>query len=273
MHRVLMTGAAGRVGQALRRQLKGRFPILRLSDRVEIGRAEAGEEAVTCDLRDFAAVSRLMTGVDAVVHLGASLSVDDWPEIRDNNIDATWNVYEAARRAGTSRIVFASSNHAIGMYERGAVLDLDAALRPDSLYGISKAFGENLSRYYWDKYGIESACLRIGTHRSEPIDERSLSTWLSDDDLGQLVFRCLTVAHLGWTPIYGVSANDRAWWDNGKAAYVGYRPKDNAEAFAEAILARESAIDTRDPAVRFQGGIRSAQDYVGPEGGPLARKR
>lgn len=270
MDRVLMTGAAGRVGRVVRRYLRGRFAVLRLSDIAGIGKVEAGEEYVACDLRDFAAVRELMSGMDAVVHLGASLSENDWTEIRDNNIDATWNVYEAARLAGTRRIVFASSNHAIGMYERGTALDLDVPLRPDSLYGLSKAFGENLARYYWDKYGIESASLRIGTHRSEPVDERSLSTWLSDDDLGQLVLRCLTVAHLGCTPIYGVSDNDRSWWDNGKARHVGYRPKDNAEVFAETILAREPAIDTRDPAVRFQGGIRSAEGYVGPEGGPLA---
>jgi len=273
MSRILLTGAAGKVGTVLRKHLRDNFPSVHLIDISPVQGLVEGEEFQHCDLRDFDAVVPLMTGVDAVVHLGASLSVNDWTEIRDNNIDATWNVYEAARLAGTSRIVFASSNHAIGMHERGDVLDLDAPLRPDSLYGISKAFGENLARYYWDKYGIESACLRIGSHQSEPTNERALCTWLSDDDLGQLVIRCLTVPHLGWTPVYGVSDNDRRWWDNGKAGYIGYRPQDNAERFADSIMANAAPADHRDPAFRFQGGVRSAQDYVGPEGGPLAKKR
>ncbi len=273
MNRVLLTGAAGKVGTVLRGYLRNRFSSLILTDIAVVDDVADGEEFQQCDLRDLDAVVTLMAGVDAVIHLGASLSVNDWTEIRDNNIDATWNVYEAARLAGTARIVFASSNHAIGMHERGKVLDLDAPLRPDSLYGLAKAFGENLARYYWDKYGIESACLRIGSHQSEPTNERALCTWLSDDDLGQLVLRCLTVPFLGWTPIYGVSDNDRTWWDNSKAGYVGYRPKDNAETFAEAVMAAAPPVDPQDPAFRYQGGVRSAQDYVGPEGGPLSRKK
>ena len=273
MNRVLLTGAAGKVGTVLRGYLRNRFSSLILTDIAVVGDVADGEEFQQCDLRDLDAVVTLMAGVDAVIHLGASLSVNDWTEIRDNNIDATWNVYEAARLAGTARIVFASSNHAIGMHERGKVLDLDAPLRPDSLYGLAKAFGENLARYYWDKYGIESACLRIGSHQGEPTNERALCTWLSDDDLGQLVLRCLTVPFLGWTPIYGVSDNDRTWWDNSKAGYVGYRPKDNAETFAEAVMAAAPPVDPQDPAFRYQGGVRSAQDYVGPEGGPLSRKK
>ena len=273
MNRVLLTGAAGKVGTVLRGYLRNRFSSLILTDIAVVGDVADGEEFQQCDLRDLDAVVTLMAGVDAVIHLGASLSVNDWTEIRDNNIDATWNVYEAARLAGTARIVFASSNHAIGMHERGKGLDLDAPLRPDSLYGLAKAFGENLARYYWDKYGIESACLRIGSHQGEPTNERALCTWLSDDDLGQLVLRCLTVPFLGWTPIYGVSDNDRTWWDNSKAGYVGYRPKDNAETFAEAVMAAAPPVDPQDPAFRYQGGVRSAQDYVGPEGGPLSRKK
>lgn len=159
------------------------------------------------------------------------------------------------------------------MHPRETRLDLDAPLRPDSFYGISKTLGENLSRYYFDKFGIESACIRIGSALPRPNDERALSTWLSEPDMIHLFMRCLEVPILGWTPVYGVSDNDRNWWDNGKAGYLGYRPKDNAEDFAAEILSSKPAPDPADPAVHYQGGVRSAHGYVPDDEGPARRRK
>lgn len=261
---VLLTGAAGRLGRVLRPHLASACTRVRISDIAAL-QPSGAEEAIPCDLRDAEAVRKLVDGMDAVVHLGGSLARNDWALARDVNIDGTFNIYESARLAGVRRIVYASSNHVIGMYPREDQLDLDAPCRPDSLYGVSKAFGEALSRYYWDKYGIESACLRIGSALAEPSDERSLATWQSYPDFAAMAMACLTTPFLGWTPIWGISDNDRRWWDNRQAAYVGYRPRDNAETFAAAVLARTPPLDPGDLAIRYQGGSRSADDYV-PEG-------
>ncbi|RDJ24278.1 NAD(P)-dependent oxidoreductase [Bosea caraganae] len=259
---VLLTGAAGALGRQLRPALRRAFKQVRLSDVAAVEPAGENEEVVPCDLRDAAAVEQLVSGMDAIVHFGGSLSRNDWGSVMEVNIAGTYNLYEAARRQNVLRVVYASSNHVIGMYPRSEQIDLDAPLRPDSLYGVSKCFGEALSRYYWDKYGIESACLRIGSALAKPNDERSLATWLSLEDLDQLVLRCLTTPHLGWTALYGVSDNDRSWWDNGKAGYVGFRPRDNAESFAVEVTGSASPLDPADPAVFFQGGARSSHDYV-----------
>jgi len=260
---VLLTGAAGRLGTDLRPGLRRHFRQVRLSDIVPIHDCQEGETFVSCDLRDRDAVERLAEGVDAIVHLGGSLARDDdWDSIAGINISGTYHIYEAARRAGVGRIVLASSNHVIGMYPREEQLDLDAPLRPDSLYGVSKCFGEALSRYYWDKFGIETACLRIGSALPEPNDERALATWISPRDLERAVMCCLMAPHLGWTPLYGVSNNDRSWWDNRKAGYVGFRPVDNAEPHAERVLRGAGRQDPTDPALRLQGGKRSAEGFV-----------
>ncbi|TCR64630.1 NAD(P)-dependent oxidoreductase [Bosea sp. BK604] len=269
---ILLTGAAGALGRRLRPALRQGFAQLRLSDIAPVEEAEENEEIVPCDLRDAEAVERLVSGMDAIVHFGGSLSRNDWGSVMEVNIAGTYNLYEAARRQGVLRVVYASSNHVIGMYPRSEQIDLDAPLRPDSLYGVSKCFGESLSRYYWDKYGIESACLRIGSALARPNDERSLATWLSYDDLDQLVLRCLTTPHLGWTALYGVSDNDRSWWDNGKAGYVGFRPHDNAEDFAAEVAGSASALDPADPALFFQGGARSSHDYVDEAARAKARR-
>ncbi len=259
MNRILMTGAAGRIGAVLRPALRGRYPVLRLSDIAELGEAEPGEEIVTCDLHDAKAVEAMMDGVDAVVHLGAVSGEDTFDRILAANIVGAYNVFEGARRQGASRIVFASSNHAIGFHERTERIGLDASYRPDTRYGVSKAFGEILARYYFDKFGLESASLRIGTSLERPRDERHLSTWISDPDLVRLVRRCLEARPLGCAVIYGVSNNTRCWWNNDRAAHIGYRPRDNAEDYAEEILA--SAADSNDTATRYQGGPFAAEDY------------
>src|SRR5205823_4971279 len=190
--RLLLTGAAGGLGRVLRPRLKAYCKTLRLSDHAALGSAAAGEELVVARLEDRPAIDALLEGVDAVVHLGGVSVEGPFDPIAQANIIGVYNLYEAARRHGVKRVVFASSNHVTGFYRQDQVISPRDPMRPDGLYGISKAFGENLSRYYFDRYGIETACLRIGSSFPEPRDRRMLSTWLSYDDLERLVLACLT---------------------------------------------------------------------------------
>src|SRR5882724_10620319 len=165
MMRVLITGAAGHIGKVLRQGLRGRYPLLRLSDIVPMGEAGPGEETVIADVQDFAATHASMKGIDCVVHLGALPVEYPWEQILPINIVGTYNVFEAARQQGVKRVVFASSNHAIGFYRRTQRIDHTAQPRPDSRYGLSKAFGEALGHLYADKHGLSVISLRIGTCR------------------------------------------------------------------------------------------------------------
>jgi uronate dehydrogenase len=165
-----------------------------------------------------------------------------------------YNLYEAARKHGVKRVVFASSNHVTGFYRQGETITADHPPRPDSYYGVSKAFGEDLSRFYFDRYGIETACIRIGSSFPEPRDRRMLATWLSYDDLHRLITSCLTTPVLGHSIVFGMSDNAVTWWDNSRARHVGYQAQDSSDVFREAVYARTSAPDLNDPAVQFQGG-------------------
>ena len=253
--RLLLTGAAGNLGQVLRPRLKAYCDVLRVSDRDELGRAAPGEELQRAELQDKAAVHALLQGVDAVVHLGGISTEKPFEPILQANIIGLYNLYEAARLQGVRRIVFASSNHAIGFYRQDEVIDTQVPLRPDGLYGLSKAFGENIARLYFDRYGIETACLRIGSCFAEPRDRRMLATWLSFDDLERLVMSCLSAPVVGFTVVYGMSDNTTAWWDNTRAGHLGYRPQDSSEQFRPAIEARQPPLDPKDPAVIYQGGV------------------
>lgn len=257
--RIFMSGAAGILGRYLRPQLAARWS-LRLCDLSPIHDPEPNTDVVTCDLADRQAIFDAMQGCDAVIHLGAISDESDFDPLLATNIAGTFNVFEGARRAGVRRVIYASSNHAIGFYERGVKLDADSAPRPDTLYGVTKAFGEALGRMYWHKYGIEHALLRIGSARPVPEDARQLSTWLSHPDLLQLVERSLEVPRLGCTVIYGQSNNDRAWWDNSKASYVGYRPTDNAEHYAKEILANAPLMKADDPRLKYMGGVYATEN-------------
>jgi uronate dehydrogenase len=254
LDRLLLTGAAGGLGRALRPRLAGLVRTLRLSDITEEPEAEANTEWMKCDLADGAAVHELLRDVDAVVHLGAVSIEGPFEPILQANILGTYHVYEAARRHGVRRIVFASSNHVIGFYRQGERIDADAPLRPDGYYGVSKAFGEQLSRFYFDRYGIETVCLRIGSSFAEPKDRRMLVTWLSYDDLFDLVRRALLTPHVGHTIVYGASANRDAWWDNARAAHLGWHPRDSSEPFRPRVDA-QPPLPPDDPAAVFQGGV------------------
>ena len=252
--RLLLTGAAGGLGKALREPLKANCGLLRLSDRVDFGAAREGEEVVLADLADADAVHAMVSGVDAIVHMGGVSVEGPFGPILQANILGVYNLYEAARKHGTKRIVFASSNHVTGFYKQSETITSDHPPRPDGYYGLSKAFGEDISRFYFDRYGIETACVRIGSSFTEPRDRRMLATWLSYGDLHRLITACLTTPVLGHSIIFGMSNNAVTWWDNARARHVGYVPQDSADGFREAMYTRTPAPDLSDPAVQHQGG-------------------
>jgi uronate dehydrogenase len=255
LNRLLLTGAAGGLGRQLRPRLKSCCQILRVSDIADLGTAAPGEELRIARLEDRAAVHAMLAGVDAVIHLGGVSTEQPFEPILAANVVGTYNLYEAARQHGVRRIVFASSNHVTGFYRQDEVVSPTDPVRPDGLYGLSKAWGENLSRFYFDRYGIETACLRIGSSFPEPKDRRMLATWLSYDDLERLMRACLSAPVVGHTIVYGMSDNTTTWWDNTSARHLGYRPHDSSEPFRAALQARQPVLDRDDPAVVYQGGV------------------
>ena len=252
--RLLLTGAAGGLGRKLRPRLAAYCQRLRLSDIEDLGGAAPHEELQPARLEDAAAVHALLEGVDAVVHLGGVSTEQPWAPILRANIEGVFHLYEAARRHGVKRIVFASSNHVTGFYRQDEVISPLDPVRPDGLYGVSKAFGENLARLYFDRHGIETVCLRIGSSFPEPKNRRMLATWLSFDDLERLIVASLTAPVTGFSVIYGLSDNTTSWWDNGAARHLGYRPHDSSEPFRAALEAKEPTLDAGDPANLYQGG-------------------
>lgn len=191
MSRILLTGAGGVVGSELRKSLNGFKQILRVSDIADLGDAADGEELVQCDLGDKAAVMKLVEGCDSIVHLGGQSLEHSFDRILNANIIGVYNIYEAARIHGVKRILFASSNHVIGFHDRGTLLDAKSEFRPDSMYGVSKGYGELLARYYWDKFGIETAVVRIGNCFPKPTNKRTMAIWLSFNDFTSMVKQVL----------------------------------------------------------------------------------
>ena len=254
MKRLLITGAAGGLGRVLRAGLAGYAETLRLSDIAELSPAGSGEEIVPCDLADRDAVRALVDGCDGVVHLGGISLEAAFDDLLRSNLLGTYNVYEGARRTGCPRMLFASSNHAMGFHPRTALLDETAPLRPDSLYGVGKCFGEALSRYYFDKFGIETVCVRFGSCFPEPRNLRELATWLSARDFVSLVKAIFDAPITGHLIIYGVSKNKQVWWSNDHAAFLGWNPVDSSETFRSKLEAAFPPEDKSDRAVIFQGG-------------------
>ena len=251
---LLLTGAAGGLGRELRPRLRRRVRVLRLSDIATMAPAGPGEEVVVARLQDAAAVEGIVAGANAIVHLGGISTEGPFEPILQANIVGSYHLYEAARRHGVRRIVYASSNHVTGFYRQDEVVSPLAPMRPDGHYGLSKAFGENLARFYFDRYGIESVCLRIGSSFPEPKNRRMLATWLSYDDLERLVVASLTAPVVGCSVVYGMSDNTVTWWDNTSARHIGFRPVDSSERFRAGLEAREPLPDPGDPAARCQGG-------------------
>ncbi len=260
MKKIALTGAGGQLGPVIRNALVARGVALRsaggsrpLTPLVE------GEDVMHGDLRERATVDRLLTGVDVLIHLAGTSVERPLPEIIENNLRALVEVYDGARRHGVRRVVFASSNHAIGMYPVTEHLGLDCAVRPDGFYGLSKVWGEALARMYWDKHGIESVCVRIGSCVERPAEPRHLSTWFGHADLLHFIDRCIEAPEVGFLVVWGVSANTRSWWDNRGAERLGYRPTQNAEDFADEVLAGPNPLDALGR--RHQGGSFVGLDY------------
>jgi uronate dehydrogenase len=252
--RLLLTGAGGNLGQELRPRLKAYCDVLRVSHRRELGPATAGEEVQLAALEDKDQMMALLEGVNAVVHMGGVSTEQPWDPILAGNIVGMVNLYEAARLKGVQRIVFASSNHVTGFYRQDEVVNTRMPPKPDGFYGLSKAFGEDLAQLYWDRWGIETVSLRIGSSFTEPRDRRMLATYLSYDDLERLVVAALTAPIVGHSIIYGMSDNQTTWWDNTHAKHIGYRPLDSSDGFRPAVEARQQTIDPHDPAAIYQGG-------------------
>ncbi len=254
MLRLLLTGAAGILGTVLREKLKQENIILRLSDIADLGTADTNEECVQCDLTDMTQVLSLVEGCDIILHFGGLSTENSFNALLSANIQGTYNIYEAARQKGVSRILFASSNHLTGFHPRETRLDANVAMRPDSLYAVTKGFGELLARYYYDKFDIESACVRIGSSFPKPYNRRLLATWLSFEDLTSLVNRVIATDLLGYAIIYGVSNNREQWWNNHLVGYLGWEPKDSSIQFEQDPCLKTEHVDRHDPAIRFQGG-------------------
>jgi uronate dehydrogenase len=264
--RLLLTGAAGGLGRVLRPRLPALCEVLRVSDVADLGPAAAAEELQPAALEDKAAVMALLAGVEAVLHFGALSTEHAFEQILPANIVGTYHLYEAARVHGVRRIVFASSNHVTGFYTQGETIDTRVPMRPDSYYGLSKAFGENLAQFYFDRWGLETVSLRIGSCFPAPRARRSLSSWLSYDDLWRLVQAALTAPVVGHTVIYGVSDNRSSWWDNRHARHLGYVPADSSEPWRAQRESEEPHVDPRRPEARYQGGLYVNEGPFGDAG-------
>ncbi|MGN8160734.1 NAD-dependent epimerase/dehydratase family protein [Salinisphaera sp. SWV1] len=261
LQRLLLTGAAGGVGTALRPFLPRIAHHVVLSDHEVVTDTTEYESFIACDLSERAAVRDLVAGCDGIVHLGGISIEKPFDMILDANILGTYNVFEAARAHGRPRIVFASSNRVTGYYKREDKVDTHCVPRPDSLYGVSKAFGENLARLYFDKFGQECLSIRIGSCFKQPKNPRMLATWLAAEDLATLCERGFTAPRVGNTIIYGVSNNDERWWDNSAADFLGWRPRHSAARWRDTVLAEAAPQDPDDPAVVYQGGDFAAAGH------------
>lgn len=254
MKKLVLTGAAGRLGSYLREPLSKLCETFVSTDRVDdLGKLYPNETYVQADLTDLAAMEGILQDANMVVHFGAIGDEAPWDDILQSNIIGAYNVWEAAYRNGVKRVIYASSVHAVGMHLKTDTIGLDAPHRPDTYYGLAKCFCEDLASLYWDKRGVEAVCLRIFSC-AQATNARSIGTWLSYDDLIHLVERSIDSPVVGFTTVWGISNNDRAVVDNTKAGHLGYRPKDNAEVFAKQVFAETPPLDNKDLANLCIGG-------------------
>ena len=261
MKKVLLTGAGGDVGRRITPLLKAIYPELVLSD-MKAPDGTLGLEYRQAELTDMVAVQKSVAGIDGIIHLGGFSVEGPWETILDANIVGAYNLFEAARLSGVKRIIFASSNHAVGFYPREETIPAEAPPLPDSRYGVSKAFGEALGALYAMKHGIGVTSIRIGNVGEKPLDVRRLALMLHPEDLVQLIRIGLEHPDIVNEVFYGISGNTRAWYDNSRAEKFGYRPKHNTEtqvAYAEAEqnkLAADPVADT------YQGGGFCSIEYT-----------
>ena len=248
MKKIVLTGAAGRLGSYLREPLTKMADSLVSTDIGEdIGKLYDGETYQQGDLANLEDMMRVLKGADMVVHMGAYADEGPFEKLLGPNFVGAYNIWEAAYQNGLKRVVYASSIHAVGMHPKNEFIDTKVAHRPDTFYGLAKCFAEDLGSMYWDKRQVESVCMRILScaHVTNP---RAVGSWLSYDDLIHLVERSISTPVTGFSVVYGVSNNDRAPVDNAKASHLGYRPKDNAEQFAKEVYAEAGVLDPTDVA-------------------------
>jgi uronate dehydrogenase len=268
---LLITGAAGNVGGHLRRELRATYR-LRVSDIQPIHDLAPNEAYMPGDVARLADMRRITKGVDAIMHLGGFPAEGDWENILHANIIGCYNLFEAARLNGVKRVLFASSNHAVGFYRRNETIDHRVYPKPDSRYGLSKVFGEQIGSLYAEKYGMEVVCLRIGNVNPVPVDKRRLSIWISPRDLAQLVTVGIENPNISFEIVYGVSDNRRSWYDNANARRLGYRPQDDSEPYAADVLAKEKTGEARSEI--YQGGTFTSAELGGDPSrtAPLLKK-
>jgi len=260
MQKILITGAAGDVGTRLRKLLKGVYS-LRVSDIRKPADLGADDEFVAADLGDYEQTRQITAGIDGIVHLGGYSVEGPWETIHKSNIVGCYNLFEAAYRSGVKRVVFASSNHAVGFYRRDQKIGGDVTVRPDSRYGVSKAFGEAVGALYADKHGLQVTCIRIGNVGDKPLDKRRLSIWVKPEDLTQLVRIGLEHPDIRFEIFYGASDNEAGWWDNSNARRFGYRPQFRSEDFREEAMAAQAKLPADPIGDRFQGGPFCSDEY------------
>jgi len=254
MKKLVLTGAAGRLGSYLREPLSNMADEFISSDIVDgIGKLYANETYVKADLANAEEIMALLQGVDMVVHFGAIGDEAPFEQLLGPNFIGAYNIWEAAHQNKLRRVIYASSIHAVGMYPKNEFIGTDVPHRPDTFYGLAKCFAEDLASLYWDKRGLESVCLRI-LSCAQVSNPRAVGSWLSYDDLIQLVEKSITTPVTGFTISYGVSNNDRCPVDNSRASHLGYRPKDNAEQFCDEIYRSNPQLNPHDPGDYCHGG-------------------
>jgi len=260
LKKIVLTGAAGRLGGYLRKPLAAKCETLVSTDIAPLtDPLIKGESFVKADLADYAKMAEIIKGADMVVHFGGHPDEKPFEDILHANIIGCYNIWQAAHEAGVRRIVYASSIHAVGLHPKTTAINIHTPHRPDSYYGLAKCFAEDMAKLYWDKKGLEAVCLRI-LSCANVTNSRALGSWLSYDDLIHLVERAVDTPTTGFAVIYGVSNNDRSPVDNSGASFLGYRPRDNAEQFAEDILANIPEPDPRDPDQMMHGGPFATTD-------------
>ncbi len=263
MKKLLVTGAAGGVGTRLRKLLPPVYNDIRWSDLKQPDDLAAGTEFIRADLANMDQVEKMVDGVEGIVHLGGYSVEGPWETILQSNIAGTYNLFEAARKKDVRRVIFASSNHVVGFYPRSRKISVDVTLRPDTRYGVSKAFGESLGALYAYKHGLRVTCLRIGNVADKPLDMRRMAIWLNPEDLVQLIRIGLEHPDIRFEVFYGMSGNQRAWWDNSNAAKFGYKPKHNSEEHL-AHAQSEQAKSPPDPVGDwYEGGTFCSDEFDG----------
>lgn len=250
---ILLTGASGNIGRQLAHAMGKEGWTLRLTDMAPFpDELPPGATFTQCDLGDGVNLMHLAEGCGLIVHFGGA-SHDLWPveDIINANLRGIYFIYEAARREG-ARVIFASSNHTIGFHERTTRLDDDCEVKPDSLYGLSKVYGENMARLYWMKHAVESVLLRIGSCFPAPSTERMLSTWLSYPDVCSLVIAAANAPEVACDVIWGASDNSRSFWGHDARTKIGWQPKDSADDHEARLLGK---ITDNPNIEKYQGGI------------------